>query len=159
MQHVLTAEKDQDWFWGACGEKLVFLAYGQVIAGIDFEKIQEQDIQIVDPKTIKVHLPQAEIFNVVLDNEKSSVVDRDSGIFATVDPQLETRVRKKADEVLLQNAKDLGIIDIANKNAEIVVGELLRKFGFESVEFVDSADIEDQSDTKEPVKEINIELN
>src|SRR5690606_3480330 len=80
MEKVVRAERGQDVLWGALGETMIFVAHGEVIAGVDLAKMSEDDIQVVDPVTVQVHLPDAEIFNVVLDNNRSYVADRDTGL-------------------------------------------------------------------------------
>ncbi|MEM7797837.1 MAG: DUF4230 domain-containing protein, partial [Chloroflexota bacterium] len=93
-EKVVTSQRDTDTLFGLFGESMVFVAYGQVIAGIDLSKMAEEDIQVIDPTTVMVHLPEAEILVATLDNDRSYVVDRDVGLFTGADPQLESEVRK-----------------------------------------------------------------
>ncbi|MFQ5419782.1 MAG: DUF4230 domain-containing protein, partial [Anaerolineae bacterium] len=82
-EKIVRAERAQDVLWGLLGEKMIFVAYGKVVAGVDLSQMTEGDIQVLDPTTVQVHLPDAEIFDdlPVLDNEKSYVYDRDKWIF------------------------------------------------------------------------------
>ena len=110
MEKVITAEQNSDAWLGLFEDSLIFVAYGEVIAGIDLAKMDEADIQVVDPTTVMVHLPEAEIFVATLDNQRSYVADRDTGLLTQADPQLETQVRQEGEQVILQEALEFGIL-------------------------------------------------
>ena len=79
VEKVITAEIGQGTFGFAFGDKLLFVAHGIVIAGIDMEKLQPSDMRF-DGQVLYVRLPPTEIFIATLDNEKSYVYDRDTGL-------------------------------------------------------------------------------
>jgi hypothetical protein len=137
LEKVITAERDQDRLWGLLGESLIFVAHGDVVAGVDLSKMREADIQVVDPETVLVHLPEAEIFNVILDNDLSYVVDRDTGLLARSDPQLETNVRRAAQDELEKAAAESDILETANDNARNYMEGFLRSLGFTTITFTD----------------------
>ena len=136
IQGVFTGERNQDQLWGACGEKLVFMAYAKVTAGIDLESFANDSILVVNSQSVKIYLPQAEVFDIIIDNDQSYVVNRDTGFLANVDPDMETQVRQQAQKSLLQNAIDAGIIPAAEQNAKAVLGDFLKKFGFTDIEYL-----------------------
>lgn len=138
LEKVVRAERDQDRLWGALGETLIFVAHGEVIAGVDLAKMQEDDVQVVDPVTVMVHLPEPEIFTVDLDNERSYVADRDTGLLARSDPQLETLVRRAADQELQAAAEESDILAQADENAELYMRGFLQELGFENIIFTDT---------------------
>ncbi|MFQ5435538.1 MAG: DUF4230 domain-containing protein [Anaerolineae bacterium] len=137
-EKIVRAERAQDVLWGLLGEKMIFVAYGKVVAGVDLSQMTEGDIQVLDPTTVQVHLPDAEIFDdlPVLDNEKSYVYDRDKGIFASVDPALETQVRQKGEEAILAAANDSDLLTRANFNAQQEMLKIFQALGFENVIFM-----------------------
>ena len=137
MEKIVRAERGQDALWGALGETLIFVAHGEVIAGVDLSKMQPEDIQVVDPVTVMVHVPEAEIFNVILDNERSYVADRDTGILTRADPQLETQVRQAAQQELEVAAEESEILELADENAENYMRGFLNNLGFENVIFTE----------------------
>ena len=53
-EKVIVAERNQEVLFGALGESLVFVANGKVTAGIDLNKMTENDIQVVDPTTVMI---------------------------------------------------------------------------------------------------------
>jgi hypothetical protein len=137
MEKVITAETNQDTFGFLFGDKLLFVAHGEVIAGIDMEKITEDDLETRDG-VLYVQLPQAEIFVATLDNEKSYVYDRDTGLFAQNEINLETAARQSAEEAILEAALDDGILEQAQINAENYLARLLRNLGYPQVIFQES---------------------
>jgi hypothetical protein len=77
-----------DWL---VSDKLVLIAYGEVVAGIDLSEIEPEDIT-VQTDTVKIKLPPAKIIYSRIDNDKTQVFQRDTTIFTRADPNLETSV-------------------------------------------------------------------
>ena len=115
------------------GDKLLLVVHGQTIAGIDLSHLQASDIQI-QGRSIRVHLPQPEIFTTTIDNAKTRVYSRETGLFVAADPNLETEVRAQAQQDLQQSAIADGILDAARKNASAAVTTMLFGLGFEQVQ-------------------------
>ncbi len=139
LEKVITAERGQEILWGAMGETMVFVAYGTVYAGVDFSQMTADDLQVVDPDTVWIHLPEAQYFDdiPVLDTERSFVADRDTGLLTKGDPELETEVRRVAEETLREEAMGSNVLEIANNNARQFMQDFLQGLGFENVEFWD----------------------
>ncbi len=135
IEKVITAEQNADAWLGLFEDSMVFVAYGEVIAGIDLQKIEEGDIQVMDPTTVMVHLPDAEIFVATLDNQRSYVADRDTGLFTGADPELETEVRQQAELVVRNEAIEYGIVLEAEENAQEYMQNFLHGLGFETIIF------------------------
>jgi len=114
------------------GDKLLLVVHGQTIAGIDLSHLQPSDVQI-DGRTVHVHLPQPEIFTTTLDNSKTRVYSRETGLFVAADPNLESEVRAKAQQDLQQSALADGILDTARTNAATTLTTMLLGLGFEQV--------------------------
>lgn len=138
FQDVLQIERNQDLLFGAFGENLLFVAYGEVIAGVDLSQMQPEDLQVVSPTTVMVHLPDSEIFFTRLDNERSYVANRDVGIFTNADPQLETLIRQEAEARMLEAAMGNDILETADAEAEAFMRSFLEGLGFEEVIFTDT---------------------
>ncbi len=141
FEKVITAETKQDLLWGLLGESVVFVANGKVFAGVDFAKMAENDLQVYDPVTVYVHLPQAEIFSdiPVLDNQLSYVADRDTGLFTRADPELETQVRQEAEKAIREAADASEILERADNNARQYMIAFLSGLGFENIIFTDES--------------------
>ena len=139
LEKNVIAERNNDIMWGIMGETLIFEAHGLAVAGVDLSGMTPADIQVVDSTTVMVHLPEAAIFDdlPMLDTEKSRVLDRDTGLFASVDPQLETVVRQEAESALREEAMSTELLQIANYNAQEFVLTFMQGLGFEDVIFTE----------------------
>jgi hypothetical protein len=137
VEKVITAEVGQNVLARLIGDKLLFVGHGYVIAGIDLSKIQSQDITFEDGILI-VQLPKAEVFVATLDNDKSYVYDRETGMLTHGDINLETTARQAAEDQIMQAALDDGILEQAQKNAESYLESLLKELGYPQVMFVQS---------------------
>ena len=116
------------------GDRLLLIVHGEVIAGIDLSKLQASDV-VVKGRSVSVHLPQAEIFTVSVDNQKSKVYSRETGLFSSPDPNLETEVRQEGERQIRDAAMQDGVLDSAAKNARQTLTSLLTGLGFDNVEF------------------------
>jgi Protein of unknown function (DUF4230) len=115
------------------GDRLLLIVHGEVIAGIDLSKVQASDI-IVRNKNVIVRIPKAEVFTVRIDNQRTRVYSRETGLFSSVDPNLESEVRRAAELQLREAAMEEGILKIADKNAQSTLTRLLEGLGFKRVE-------------------------
>lgn len=136
VEKVITAGVGGGQFDFLFGDKLLFVAHGEVIAGVDLAKITDQDLWI-EGDTLYVRLPETEIFVATLDNEKSYVFDRQTGLLAQQNVNLETEARKAAEAEIQKAAAEDGILELANENAEIFLRSFFMKMGYPSIVFVD----------------------
>jgi hypothetical protein len=135
MEKIITAEIGQGAFAFLLGDRLLFVAHGEVIAGIDMQKMVPEDMRVED-NVLYVTLPPAEIFTAALDNELSYVYDRETGLFNKGNVELETLARQKAEEEILKAAIESGILEQAQTNAENFLWRLLHDLGFSEIIFV-----------------------
>jgi hypothetical protein len=134
IEKIITADSGQgDWGF-LFGDKLIFVAHGRVIAGIDLEKIKTEDIRF-EKDVLHMKLPEAELFSVALDNEKSYVYDRETGIFTSGNVNLETLARQSAEEEIRKAALEDGILEQAKMNGENFLIRLVRSLGYDEVVF------------------------
>jgi hypothetical protein len=138
VEKVITAEENQGLFGPLFGDRLLFVAHGTVIAGIDMGKIAPQDMWLQD-KVLNVRLPAAEVFVATLDNQKSYVYDRQTGLLTHGDVNLETAARQVAEDQIRQAALDDGILALAGQNAETYLSRLFLALGYPEVIFVQPA--------------------
>ncbi|RME90066.1 MAG: DUF4230 domain-containing protein [Anaerolineae bacterium] len=134
IEKVITAETGQGAFDFLFGDRLLFVAHGIVIAGIDMEKIQPEDMRL-ENGVLYVHLPPPEIFVATLDNEKSYVYDRETGLLTHGDVNLETTARQVAEVEIRKAAEEDGILEIARQNAEIFLQKFFQSLGYKTVIF------------------------
>jgi hypothetical protein len=134
VEKVITADSGREEFKALFGDQLLFVAHGEVVAGLDLEKLGQADIQL-DGKIVTVKLPDAEILSTRLDNEKSYVYDRQTGILIRQDVQLETKARQAAEKEIYKTAIEDGILKQAQANAETYLDRLIRSLGYTDVIF------------------------
>ena len=115
-------------------DRLLLMVHGEVIAGVDLGKLQPSDVAISERK-VSVRMPKAEILVTRLDNEKTRVYSRDTGLFSSPDPNLETQVRQEAERQVQQAALQDGILKSADENARSSVQSILNGLGFQQIEF------------------------
>ena len=134
VEKVITAEVSQGSFGFLFGDKLLFVAHGIVIAGIDMEKIQPGDLRL-DGGVLYVKLPPAEVFIATLDNEKSYVYDRETGALTKGSVDLETLARQAAEDEIRKAALEDGILTQAQTNAEAYLLKFFTALGYKTVLF------------------------
>ena len=135
MDKIVVGERESQYFPKfLAGDRLLLIVFGEVTAGIDLSRVQASDVD-VDPEgpTIRLKIPAPEIFSTRLDNERTRVYSRETGLFSRVDPDLETDVRREAERQVRQAAVDGGIMDTAKKNAGATLTSFLEGLGFASV--------------------------
>jgi hypothetical protein len=135
VEKVITAEQGQGDFAFLFGDKLLFVAHGLVIAGIDMGKLNPENMRY-EGSVLYVTLPPAEVFVATLDNEQSYVYDRETGIFTKGVADLETLARQSAEQEILKAAMEDGILTQAQINAENFLLKFFAALGFPNTIFV-----------------------
>ncbi len=136
IEKVLTAETGQGPLGFLFGDKVLLVAYGQVIAGVDLGRLGPEDVLVNGDGTIYLRLPPSEVFVATLDNTRTYVYDRQTGVVG-MNPQLETAARQEAEQLILQAALEDGLLDQADKNARDFMRSLLTVMGFKHTIFVE----------------------
>jgi hypothetical protein len=134
VEKVITAETGQGPFGFLFGDRLLFVAHGTVIAGVDMSKVSPDDMKLVDG-VLHVRLPPSEIFVATLDNDKSYVYDRQTGALTKGDQNLETAARQAAVEEIRKAAEDDGILESAQQNAQTYLGGFFSALGYPNAVF------------------------
>jgi len=134
IEKVITAEVGQGTFGFLYGDKMLFVAHGTVIAGIDMEKLQPGDLRLDGP-VLYVKLPPTEIFVATLDNDKSYVYDRETGAFTKGNIDLETLARQSAEDEIRKAALEDGILTQGQANAEAYLLKFFTALGYKTVLF------------------------
>lgn len=119
-------------------DKILLVAHGEVAAGIDLSKLKPEDV-VTNEGSVRLRLPKAEILYSKLDNDKTYVYDRDTGLFNKPDPNLETQLRQAAEAEIRNAAIEDGIMIKAQENAEQTLRTLITGLGYDEVEFTGTA--------------------
>jgi hypothetical protein len=118
-------------------DKILLVAHGEVVGGVDLSKLQPDDVTVMSD-TVTIRMPEAEVLYSKLDNDKTYVYDRQTGIFTKPDPNLESQIRQAAEQEILKTAMEDGLLDKASTNAEDVIRTLLTGLGYTDVRFTES---------------------
>ena len=129
---IEAGEKDERFGGILFGDKLLLIANGQVVGGVDLTTMTEQDI-VIDDSNLSVTLPAPEIFSVSLDNTKTRVYDRQQGLLSRSDKDLEREARRAAEDKVRSAACEGGILQEAGTNAKQQLEALFSTLGFTSV--------------------------
>lgn len=122
------------------GDKLLLIAHGEVIAGFDLAKISEQSIQVsADGQTVALTMPPSEILTYKLDNSKTAVYDRQTGVATRGNPGLETEARRIAEQEILRSACEGGVLTRAATDGQRDMELLLKGLGFKNITVTASA--------------------
>ncbi len=134
MDKIISGERDDPYLPRfLVGDRLLLVVHGEVIAGVNLAKLQPGDV-MVHGNSLSIHLPAAEIFTTRIDNGKTRVYSRDTGLFSSPDPNLESEVRQEAERQLQQAALQDGVLKAADQNARNTVASVLKGLGFNTVE-------------------------
>lgn len=120
------------WYAKLFGDKLLLVAHGDAVAGVDLEMLDEDAVKVSGQK-VTVKLPAPILFWVRLNNSETTVYDRSTGIFSRPDKDLEADARVAAEGSIKTAACEAGILDRAGASAERQIKALLSALGFTEV--------------------------
>ena len=129
METVVPTHADRTWGedWTIATTKLLYLARGEVRAGIDLTRLTVEDVE-VSPHQIAIALPPAEILDSKIDIHNSRVYHYDRGFLnlgPDVAPQLQTLAQQKTLEKIVATACSEGILTTANEKAQNAIAKFL----------------------------------
>ena len=136
IEKVIIKEQGQGALGALFGDRVIFVAHGEVIAGVDLSKLVQGDVAVLPNGKAFVTLPAAEILVTTIDNDKSYVVDRQTGLLTKGNINLETEARQEAQHEIENAALEAGVLDQAQKNAETYLRQLMSALGYTDVTFV-----------------------
>ncbi|HEY6765788.1 MAG TPA: DUF4230 domain-containing protein [Candidatus Sulfotelmatobacter sp.] len=137
IDKIISGERGADYIPKfLVGDRLLLMVHGEVVAGVDLAKLQPKDVS-VQGRNISLHLPRAEVFSTRIDNTRTRVYSRDTGLFSSPDPNLESEVREEAERQLQAAALQDGILKAADQNARNTIVSMLKGLGFSKVQIAD----------------------
>ena len=125
-------------------ERLLMLVYGDVNAGFDLSKLEEDNLW-ADGTSVRLILPAPEILNSTIDFDRTHVVFYDNElIFDNNNPNLQGEALKQAQDAIKKAALQDGVLDKANEYGKLHFENFLYSLGFTDVEVVIDAQIFDE---------------
>lgn len=134
MDKIISGEHDNPYLpQFLAGDRLLLVVHGEVVGGINLAVLQASDV-LINGQKVSIHLPPAEVLSTRIDNAKTRVYSRDTGLFSSPDPNLESEVREVAEQQIQQAALQDGILKTAADNARGTISSMLQGFGFREVD-------------------------
>lgn len=137
MEAVVPTQRDRTLAGYVIGStNLLYIAYGEVRAGVDLSQIAATDVQVTGESSIQVNLPPAQILDSKLDLTRSNVYDYSRGFWGLgpdAAPELQELAQREALAKIEVAACTEGLLAEANRRAELTVSQLLATAGFETV--------------------------
>ncbi|HSC88606.1 MAG TPA: DUF4230 domain-containing protein [Polyangiaceae bacterium] len=137
VERVVDLKETQSKFMGLiqAEDAILLVAAGDVVAGVDLSQLVEADIHAdASGRRVSLRLPRAVVLGRHIDNERTYVHTRTTGMLATRRENLETKARQEAERTLEKAALDGGILRVAETSVRRTVEGLLRSLGFQEVE-------------------------
>lgn len=130
LEQVVIAE-DPAWYGD---NRVILLAHGVVKAGLDLEDLAESDLE-ADDDVLRIRLPRFHITDVYLDDHRTQVIERTTGLLRRFDKGLEQKARQEAVLAFRTAALKGGLLREAEAQARAQLEALGRRMGFARVEF------------------------
>ncbi len=126
------------------GDKLLLIASGDVVVGVDLSRLRASDINISsDGDSITIRLPPSEIFRASLNNDRTRVYNRDTKVLTQLtggqDPTLETQARQAAEDEILKAACEGNVMQRAADEAKRSMEQFLSLLEFKSITVIAEA--------------------
>lgn len=122
------------------GDRLLLIASGEVVAGVDLSKLRDGDVTISpDGKSIQLKLPPSEVFSKSLNSDRTRVYDRQQGVLASDNKDLETQARAQAEVEIMNAACESNIMQKAADDAKRSMEQFLKLLDFAQVTVTSSA--------------------
>ena len=143
FQVVVDLEKDARYVPAIVkGERTLFVAAGNVDAGVDFSRIGSDAVDVAsDRRSVTVSLPHATLSEARVDPARSYVFERERGVLDRLgsvfsdNPTSERPLYLLAEQRLAAAARDgSGLVERAEENTRTMLVGLLRSLGFSDVE-------------------------
>lgn len=130
IEKVVVLE-DVKWY----GEnRVLLLAHGVVKGGVDLGRLKPDDILVTNRK-VSIKLPPAQVVDTYLDEKKTQVIERATGLLRAFDKDLEQSARQNATDDIARAARMSGLKEEASQRARDQLQSLFLQLGFEEVEF------------------------
>jgi hypothetical protein len=127
--------EDAKWYGDS---RVLLVAHGVVKSGVDFSRLKPDDVSVEDGR-IRIALPPPVITDAYLDDQRTQVVERTTGLLRKFDKNLEQEARRIAVDDVKRAAHNAGIQKEAEERAHLQVRAMLAQFGYTNVDFVNSA--------------------
>jgi hypothetical protein len=120
-------------------ESILLVVQASVQAGVDLDKLRQEDVRVRRDGSVTVRLPPARILSVAIDEKETRVWDRQKTWWTPWVPfskDLEQRARLDGIAAAQAAALEMGILRQAQQNAEASIRGLLQLSGARNVDVI-----------------------
>ncbi|MCW5558187.1 MAG: DUF4230 domain-containing protein [Verrucomicrobiae bacterium] len=121
--------EDAKWYGQ---NRLLMVAHGVAKAGVDLRNLDSGGVKVRGTR-LWLTLPRPELTDVYLDEGKTEILERSTGLLRFFDQQMEQDARRQAIEAIRQAARASGIRKDAEDRARLQLMALARAAGFEEI--------------------------
>ncbi|MGI6048151.1 MAG: DUF4230 domain-containing protein [Petrimonas sp.] len=112
-------------------DKYFLLKYnGYLKAGVDFSRIKVN----INGENVHVSMPRAQIFDIVIDENSIKVYNESDNAFNPIKIQDYNKALMNEKETMSQDAIKQGLLNDANRQAELAIKSLLEEMGFKNID-------------------------
>lgn len=112
--------------------RLLMVAHGVAKAGVDLQKVTAADVKVRAGK-LTLALPKPQLLDVYLDEKRTEVVERSTGILREFDQQMEQDARRQAVDQIRLAARASGILKDAEERTRLQLIALAAAAGYGEV--------------------------
>lgn len=121
--------EDAKWYGQ---NRLLMVAHGVAKAGVDLQKLKSSDVR-VRGRRLELTLPRPQLVDVYLDEGKTEILERTTGVLRTFDQQMEQDARRQAVDALRKSARAAGILKDAEDRTRLQLTAMARTAGFDEI--------------------------
>lgn len=133
LTKIVKASDDQTWY--KFGDRRILISCKAVVkAGIDLSELKDSDVR-VNGEGISVRLPKARIVSLDIRPEDIRTEFQEVGVFRSeFSTEERNLLMQQAEARIREQALETGILQTAQTNASLVLGNLLRNMGYKTVD-------------------------
>lgn len=129
MDSIKKSKKLPGTIFPVPASKIVLIAKGQVMAGVDLKKLNNEDVMIKND-SISILFPPAQILNTILNPSDFETFD-ETGVWSSEEVnQVKVRIREK----IIQRALEQNLLFKASERCKIIMENFLRNIGFTRIQ-------------------------
>jgi hypothetical protein len=134
MQSIVDRQRVPENIWESVfgTEQLLLVAEGEVVAGFDMSSVRKEDI-VVQRDRVHITLPAPVILYSRVDNNKTYIYERKTGLFRRPDKDIESEARQLAEQAMVEHALEGNILEQAQANGRLQIEAFLRSLGFTDI--------------------------
>jgi hypothetical protein len=133
LTKVVKASDDQTWY--KMGERRILISCKAVVkAGVDLSELKDSDLK-VNGDGISMRLPPAKVLSMDIRPEDIKTEFQEVGMFRSeFTAEERNRLMQQAEARIREQVPETGILRTAEANASLVLGNLLQRMGYKTVD-------------------------